>query len=286
MLEHPLLQKADALGLWMRLLMKASTQPARVSLRGKPIDIRRGQVACSVVGEAEAIGITRKRARYILGQFVSDGMLTCGHVEGHVFSLVSICNFDRYQSQDDGQGPKAGPQKGQIRARLGPTDQERENPESYPVVESNLVTSSLIASPVKPARKKRLHPETPGFAVFWQAYPRKVGKLAAEKSFASAIESGVVLAELLEGVRRYVASKPTYQDYCYPATWLNEGRWADEENVGQGQGQLLPRNGAAHKRTRADVMGDLYQSLEDEPQTSDVGGLGKALTSVPFHRRD
>ncbi len=126
MLAHPLLQKPDAFTLWMRMLLKAAVNPVRVTVRGKPVDLRRGQLACSVVAEAEALGITRKRARYILGQFVADGMLISGHVEGHVYSVVTICNFDRYQAKSETQGPSLGPVKGQIGARLGPTEQEEE----------------------------------------------------------------------------------------------------------------------------------------------------------------
>lgn len=65
------------------------------------------------------------------------------------------------------------------------------------------------------------------FAAFWAAYPRKVGKIAAEKAYRKALK----LAghdELMDGVARYLKSKPPYADWCHPATWLNQGRWMDE----------------------------------------------------------
>lgn len=65
------------------------------------------------------------------------------------------------------------------------------------------------------------------FAAFWQAYPRRIGKLDALKAYgkARALASAV---EILDGVERYKANKPEYCDFCHPATFLNKGRWMDE----------------------------------------------------------
>lgn len=32
----------------------------------------------------------------------------------------------------------------------------------------------------------------------------------------------------MDGVRRYLTSKPAYADWAHPETWLNKGRWMDE----------------------------------------------------------
>ncbi len=66
------------------------------------------------------------------------------------------------------------------------------------------------------------------FDQFWQAYPRKVGKLAARKAFDKAIRNGATLTQILAGIGLYLQYKPVYADYCHPASWLNAGRWMDE----------------------------------------------------------
>jgi len=66
------------------------------------------------------------------------------------------------------------------------------------------------------------------FDLFWQAFPRKVGKIAAQKAFQKAIKGGATIDALLDGIARYVQHKPQYADYCHPVTWLNQGRWLDE----------------------------------------------------------
>lgn len=69
------------------------------------------------------------------------------------------------------------------------------------------------------------------FAEFWSRYPRRVGKLAAKTAYEKARKSGVTQAELLAGLERYITTKPAWQDWCHPRTWLVQGRWLDEVEV-------------------------------------------------------
>jgi hypothetical protein len=65
---------------------------------------------------------------------------------------------------------------------------------------------------------------------WWAAYPRKVGKLAAEKAYAKARKRASV-QDLLTGIARYIQHKPDWQAYAHPASWLNAGRWMDDYSV-------------------------------------------------------
>ncbi len=65
------------------------------------------------------------------------------------------------------------------------------------------------------------------FNMFWQHYPRHVAKIAAMKAYVKARKVATA-QEILDGVSRYVQHKPAYADWCFPATFLNQGRWADE----------------------------------------------------------
>lgn len=74
-----------------------------------------------------------------------------------------------------------------------------------------------------------MHVSSAEFTAFWNAFPRRVGRLAAEKAYVKARTlHGATQAELLDGIRRYVEGKPAYADYCHPVTWLNQGRWMDD----------------------------------------------------------
>lgn len=67
------------------------------------------------------------------------------------------------------------------------------------------------------------------FELWYEGFPNKVGKHAAEKAFQRVRLSGKVsYATLVSGLARYRANKPATREWCNPATWLNQGRWADE----------------------------------------------------------
>lgn len=67
-----------------------------------------------------------------------------------------------------------------------------------------------------------------GFARFWEAYPEKVGKRAAEQAYAKAltrIEGPDPPAVIMAGLAR----ARWREGYIpHPTTWLNQDRWEDE----------------------------------------------------------
>lgn len=63
------------------------------------------------------------------------------------------------------------------------------------------------------------------FDQFWAAYPNKVGRRAAEKSFVAA-RKRVSQADLMSGLVAYV-NKSDDRPWCNPTTWLNQDRWED-----------------------------------------------------------
>jgi hypothetical protein len=67
------------------------------------------------------------------------------------------------------------------------------------------------------------------FEKFWKAFPRRTAKLAAMKAYERARRMDTE-ENILAGVERYKRSKPEYADWCHPATFLNQGRWMDEDD--------------------------------------------------------
>ena len=89
---------------------------------------------------------------------------------------------------------------------------------------------SLSLSPSIPKDTRSSKPRSTrieGFDEWWSTYPKKVGKIAAEKAYAKAAKTAdapTLLAGLkscqFSDERRFIPN---------PATWLNEGRWLDNE---------------------------------------------------------
>lgn len=67
------------------------------------------------------------------------------------------------------------------------------------------------------------------FDRFWAEYPYRVGKKPARIIFDRlAKRQPVPFGVLIEGLRRYKATKPEWQGWAHPATWLNQERWDDQ----------------------------------------------------------
>lgn len=78
-----------------------------------------------------------------------------------------------------------------------------------------------------------LHRFPPGFETLWAEYPRKVGKDAAAKAFAKRRPDDALLSAMVSAVRTQRQSEQWQRDggqfIPHLSTWLNGGRWADEE---------------------------------------------------------
>ena len=76
------------------------------------------------------------------------------------------------------------------------------------------------------------HTPSNGFDVFWLKYPKKVGKLAAQKAWKKLKTPNTILPIILTAIEIQKQSEQWKKDHgTYipnPATWLNRGSWEDE----------------------------------------------------------
>lgn len=84
----------------------------------------------------------------------------------------------------------------------------------------------VAAPPDRPAK------DPPGFAAFWQAWPKKEGKAKALTAWKSLRLADGELDDILAAIPRQYAAKDWPREnwrYCpLPASWLNQRRWEDE----------------------------------------------------------
>ena len=68
------------------------------------------------------------------------------------------------------------------------------------------------------------------FATFWELYPRKVAKRAAEKAWnrLSKQDQDEALKALPNHIKYWQLKETEKEFICYAQTWLNQGRWEDE----------------------------------------------------------
>lgn len=112
-----------------------------------------------------------------------------------------------------------------------PTDYGRNanaSDEACERIESDCEGNAPIPTPTPSKQHIR---EPSGFAEFWSAYPKKVGKAEARKAFSKAKINGH-LPDVLKAISEQAASeqwrKEGGQFIPNPATWIRQGRWEDE----------------------------------------------------------
>lgn len=107
------------------------------------------------------------------------------------------------------------------------------------------------------------------FNQWWEHYPRKVQKKDARVKFLRLLKDGVPFEVLMDGLAR---SKRSWEregrakdKYPYPSTWLNQGRWEDEETMPQD----VYERPVQRQPTANDVAQQMIQRLRQNPGGGD-----------------
>jgi hypothetical protein len=99
--------------------------------------------------------------------------------------------------------------------------------ENQPLLEMEQDASAPLAKCLSREEERRGETEereSAQFEEFWNAYPRKIAKPDAKRAFKAAIKK-TSLPVLLAAIGSIDKSDPKF--IPYPATWLNQERWAD-----------------------------------------------------------
>ena len=165
-------------------------------------------VAISVLAHKTG-GVSRRsieRARNELGQ---KGLITWQKRPGNQSAVYTMIPIARHRGAQDAAQPGAQP------AAIPPYPRKTETK-----TETNTKTEDGGGR----------------FEAFWASYPRKVGKDAARKAYASRAPTGDLHRRMLDAVALQRQSeqwrKQNGQFIPNPATWLQQGRWEDELPAG------------------------------------------------------
>lgn len=120
------------------------------------------------------------------------------------------------------------------------------------------------------------------FDAFWQAYPRKVAKGAAQRAWTmlSRRADAPPIGEILSAVKRYTSATTDPRYLCHPATWIRAERWSDEIAAAtQPQTPAQPsrfRNAetfAAGLRASGRTRAEVEEALQGRPPEEIAAGL-------------
>lgn len=112
----------------------------------------------------------------------------------------------------------------------------------------NIDIANAISPSKRRKRRARKKIAVVGFEEFWDECPRKVGKGAARKAYATAtVKKKTAPATLKDAMRLYAATRAGEDEKftVHPSTWLNAERWLDGGNA---------LNGPSSAREASDVL--------------------------------
>lgn len=217
--DHPVLsgEKYTKVQAFMWLVAEAAWKAHRRAVGAAIVDLRRGQVACSLRFMAQKWGWEEPRVRRFLGRLKTDAMIDAATDAG--VTVITICNYDSYQKVSM---PIDAPKDAQTDAV---STQDRRKEESKENKEDN--NSHRRAE----ARPKHLDK----FEALQAAYPKRNQSFPttnARKRWLEAMARGDDPDQILVGVRSYAAEQKRLGNVGGPYvktadSWLHQQRWRD-----------------------------------------------------------
>lgn len=208
---------------WIWMVENAAFKQTRARAGLVLIDLERGQLTTSLRLLGKEWRWDHLKVRRFLDKLVVAGKIeVCRASEtanetGQ--TVITVCNYNEFQN---GYGltktATETPVKQQRNSDETPIKEGKEGKEGNQEKEES--------PPISPPRERANEPA--GFAEWWQLYPHKVGKRAAMASYRSALTRTDDPIELLDGLHRYIQTKPPERAWCNPTTWLNQDRWLDQ----------------------------------------------------------
>lgn len=126
-LDHPLLKDAERFRAWFWLTAKACWKPTPFDVNGKIVSLERGQLCASRAQLADAWGWSPSAVERFLVRLETEQMI--GRATGQGRTVITICNYAKYQDVEDRTGQASEQPTGQ-RSDSDRTAKEQGNQET------------------------------------------------------------------------------------------------------------------------------------------------------------
>jgi hypothetical protein len=197
----------------MWLIFEASFKTREKRIGRAAVTLQRGELAASVrfLQKAWHWASTR-RVHAFLCALQNRNMVR--NTAGTDFTVISLCNYDKYQSG------------GTLAEHLAERETERSRNAGGTNENKDEIRVEERGAYAPLARQGR-------FAEFWDTYPHRNGtkkaKAKASESYARAIRRGVSEQVIIDGARAAHRHPDVIRGYARdPTSWLNQEGWTDE----------------------------------------------------------
>lgn len=196
---------------WAYLYSRANYRPAIVNFRNQYIPVERGEFVTSELKLSKIFGWSRRRVKSFLFGLKNGGM--CDNRRTQRFIIISICNYDKYQSTEEEKRTIDDTMDGTTDAQQTHTDKKNKEIKNKDMSESDLSD----------------------FDLFYKSYPKHEGRKKAVDSWKKLHPDNAlqqIILSAIEKQKTHKAGLKSRNEFCpewpMPATWLHQRRWEDE----------------------------------------------------------
>lgn len=193
----------------------------------------RGEATKPIREWARILRKTEKKTTEILKILLEKGIASGSVLDNQMVNLISRRMVrDSKISQIRKQVGRLGGNPGLIKIQEN-LDNQNSSKSASLLLHSSSSSSTSKNNPPTPRKRGMVYADD--FLSFWASYPRKVGKDAAYRVWKRLNGTRPALAALVSAIESQTQSdqwqKEGGQFIPHPATWLNQGRWADDPEI-------------------------------------------------------
>ena len=182
---------------WNDILLNVNFLPAKTIIKGKLININRGESIMSLETWGKRWSWDKSAVKRFLELLKKDNMIELKSET--VTTRLTVCNYDTYQSKENEVDTQMKRKRNADETHVIPIEEEEERKEEK---------------------------ENKSFDIFWNIYNKKIDTRKCKDKFEKLSEKERLL--ILDVVQAYVDSKPDVQFRKNPLTWLNGKCWNDD----------------------------------------------------------
>lgn len=197
---------------WIDLLIMARHTGGTVMMKGRALQLERGQVGVSQLALQKKWGWSQNKVKRFLVLLKKHAMID--YETNDLTTVVTICNFEAFQG---GERPSERPNGRADERPVGRTANDQSDEDIR-----------------KKEREERENAKNidKHFEFFWLSGMRKIGKKASLTAFKAAAKKHGDIEQftsmLINDVRQRVASNQFGFDKLHPERYLKNERWTDE----------------------------------------------------------
>lgn len=244
---------------WLWMIAEACWAPTTTRINGKMVTLERGQFTHSVRFLAEKWKWSKSKVSRFLKRLKNETVIGTDGGTGQI--VVTICNYDTYQTMERAGGTPNGTGRGtaagQQRDSSG-TEKKETKPVNEVKKEDRDTNVSLVPSVPDENRSRKKYPDE--FESFWKVYPKRPTdtKALAFKAWMKARKSvdEFTLRAAATVYSRFCGS--TGHESQLVQTWVNREGWTADYSSGQARASPArkPEKRSALMQTLYDTMGD------------------------------